>query len=93
MKATLILRERRELQSGDVLEMVVWRVAQPVPPCGHDYKYRLVLIRQGQRLVGYDNERGKGDHRHLDGREESYVFQSPERLIEDFLADVQRRLI
>ena len=42
------------------------------------------------RLVGYDNERGKGDHRHFEGREEPYSFTTPEALIEDFLADVKK---
>jgi len=43
-----------------------------------------------QRLVGYDNEAGKGDHRHYSGREEPYQFTTPERLIADYLADVGR---
>jgi hypothetical protein len=38
--------------------------------------------------VGYDNERGKGDHRHVQGRELVYRFTSPERLVADFLRDV-----
>ena len=42
------------------------------------------------RLVGYDNERGKSDHRHVHGKEETYAFSTPEQLIEDFLADVRR---
>ncbi len=41
-------------------------------------------------LVGYDNERGKGDHRHVQGKEGTYAFGPPEQLIEDFLADVRR---
>ena len=45
----------------------------------------------GDRVVGFDNERGKGDHRHLDGQESAYVFVSLERLIEDFIAEVDRR--
>jgi len=40
-----------------------------VPPCGHAFKYRLVYVLNGERLVGFDNERGKGDHQHLDGKE------------------------
>jgi hypothetical protein len=39
--------------------------------------------------VGYDNERPKGDHRHVNGRELSYQFTTPEQLIADFLADVR----
>lgn len=41
-------------------------------------------------MVGHDNERGKGDHRHLQDKEEPYIFTTPEQLIADFLADVRR---
>lgn len=50
-------------EAGDLMEMVVWRVPKPVPPCGHCFKYRLVYVVNGTRVIGYDNERGKGDHR------------------------------
>jgi len=53
-------------------------------------KYSLFYGRPGERLVGYDNERGRGDHRHLAGKEEPYSFSTPEQLIADFLADVRR---
>ena len=54
----------------------------------HPYKYRLYFGRGGVRLVGYDNERGKGDHRHRRGIEEPYRFTTVEQLVSDFLADV-----
>ena len=41
-------------------------------------------------MVLYDNERGKGDHRHYREREETYAFKDIETLIADFLADVRR---
>ena len=55
----------------------------------HRYKYRLYYGRGGVRLVGYDNERGKGDHRHLDGVETLYDFTNVDRLVSDFLAAVR----
>jgi len=42
-------------------------------------------------VVGFDNERGKGDHVHLDGTEVPYAFTSVEQLIEDFIAAVAAR--
>ena len=39
-------------------------------------------------MVGYDNERGKGDHRHLRGVETPYFFSNVELLMNDFWADV-----
>jgi hypothetical protein len=61
-----------------------------VPPSEHRYKYSLFYGRPGERIILYDNERGKGDHRHYGDREEAYVFRSVETLTADFLADVRR---
>ena len=66
--ADLLLRTRTS-HAGGIVEMVVWRVLKPVPPSDHAFKYRLVFVRAGKRVVGYDNERSKGDHKHLGGRE------------------------
>jgi Family of unknown function (DUF6516) len=51
-------------------------------------KYCLFYGMSGMRLVGYDNERGKGHHRHIEDRQERYVFKTVELLIADFFADV-----
>ena len=74
-----------------MIALVVWRVQLPIPPTTHGYKYRAVYALDGVRVVGFDNERGKGDHCHLDGVEVPHVFVSVERLIEDFIAAVQSR--
>jgi Family of unknown function (DUF6516) len=89
MRATLIFRLKQELDDGAIVEMVIWRVPLSVPGSHHGFKYRLYFGRGGRRMVGYDNERGKGDHRHFLGRESSYRFSSPDQLISDFLADVE----
>lgn len=62
MKAELLLHERIDYDDGAILEMVIWRVPAPVPPSGHGLKYSLFYGRPGVRMVGHDNERGKGDH-------------------------------
>ena len=46
--------------------------------------------RHGLPTVGYDNERGKGDHKHIGELETPYKFESAEKLVADFLADVER---
>lgn len=71
--------------------MTIWRIPRPVAGCAHPYKYRLFYGRNGARIVGYDNERGKGDHCHRDGRERPYRFTTVEALVEDFLAEVHKR--
>jgi len=64
---------------GSILELVVWRAPQPVPPSPHLYKYRAVYVVNGERIVGFDNERGKGVHSHLDGVEAPYNFTTVEQ--------------
>lgn len=91
MNATLLYRFRRTFDDGAILDVVVWQVPEPVQGCVHPYKYRLFYGYPGRRVVGYDNERPKGDHRHEGDREDAYVFSSPEKLIDDFLADVSRK--
>ena len=85
--AKLLYREKRTYVGG-IVEMVVWRVPEPVSPSEHPYKYRLVFVRDGKRLVGYDNERGKGDHRHIGKIEKPYTFENENKLLEDFWQDV-----
>jgi len=88
MPAQLILRTR-EVASDLLLEMVVWQVTHPVPGSAHQFKYRFYAGQMdGTCLVRYDNERGKGDHRHIRGREEPYRFTTLVKLKDDFLADV-----
>jgi hypothetical protein len=88
MGAVLLHRERFDFDDGAVLEMVLWQVSDPVPGSRHRYKYWLYYGRAGKRIVGYDNERSKGDHRHRHGDEEAYRFTTVDRLVADFLADV-----
>ena len=65
MKATRIFYDRMDYPDGAIMEMTIWEVPTPVSGSTHLLKYSLFYGRPGQRLVGYDNERGKGDHRHL----------------------------
>ena len=41
-------------------------------------------------MVRYDNENGKGDHKHYRAQEELYCFTDVETLISDFLADIEK---
>lgn len=90
MKATLVAKRKETLPSGVTVEITIWRLPAPTPDRPHGFKYRLWAGRGGTTLVRYDNERGKGDHRHERGREFPYRFSSLAGLIEDFLADVGR---
>jgi len=88
MDAELAISDKVVFDDGAIQEIVIWWVPVAVPPSEHPFKYRLFYGRPGYRMVGYDNERGKGDHRHFLERGDAYRFQGWETLIDDFLADV-----
>lgn len=90
MKAVLLVRRRIVLASDAFAEVVIWRVAQPVPPVAHSYKYRLAYVVAGECVIRFDNERGKGDHWHFGVVETAYAFLSPEQLLTDFEASIAR---
>jgi hypothetical protein len=87
-QATLILHRKRRFDDGAVSEIKLRLVPNPVRGSAHGFKYSLFYGRPGMRLVGYDNEAGKGEHRHDGAHEEMYAFTTPKRLVADFLADV-----
>lgn len=88
MAAVAVLNEKRVFGRGFV-QIVVWALSEPIPPSEHRFKYRMVYVVDGARIVGYDNERGKGDHRHLGNRELAYAFRDVATLVDDFWADVK----
>ena len=88
MNAKLMLNERHILTEISFVEMVVWRLSAPLPGSGHDYKYRLALVVSGVCVLRYDNESGKGDHKHTGEEEKPYQFISPQLLLMDFWRDV-----
>lgn len=90
MAAELITRFKNITPDGSIIEWVVWRVPEPVPPTEHGFKYRAVFIVDGVRVIGFDNERGKGDHCHINGQELPYVFCGVEQLVEDFITAVDK---
>ena len=90
MKAELLFHQRIDYDDGAIVEMVLWRVPTPVSPSVHGRKYSLFYGRPGIREVGYDNERGKGDHRHIGDSEINYKFRTVDDLVADFFHDAKR---
>jgi hypothetical protein len=90
MKTLPLIRRRVVLAPDAFAEIVVWRVPEPVTPSSHALKYRLAYVVGGECVLRYDNERGKGDHRHADGTEAAYAFTHADQLMADFEADVMR---
>ena len=91
MNATLLLKERTDLGVAFV-ELVIWQLPRRLPGSDHRYKYRLALVHQGVCVIRYDNESGKGDHRHIGRREEQYHFVDLDTLIRDFREAVREYL-
>lgn len=88
--ATLLFRDKLVFSDGAIQEMVIWKLPASDSERPHGLKYSLFYGVSGKRLVGYDNELGKGDHRHYGDKERKYKFQTVEVLIQDFEADVAR---
>ena len=84
MPAVLVVKAKELRDDGSMVEIVVWQLAEPLTPSTHIYKYRFYYGAAGVCRVRYDNERGKGDHRHLGEREEAYTFSTIEQLLADF---------
>lgn len=67
-------------------------LAQPGAGQHAPFKYRLALVMNGVCVPRYDNERGKGDHRHLGDSDEAITFTSLEALFDAFRTDMERIL-
>jgi hypothetical protein len=90
MPAIALIRRRVVLAEDAFADLAIWRVPQPVSAAKHDFKYRLAYVVAGQCVLRYDNERGKGDHRHAGTVETMYLFSTPDQLMADFHADIAR---
>ncbi len=85
-----MMRDRLTLGEDRFVEIVIWQTPHPVRGSHHSFKYRLVLIVREICILRYDNEAGKGDHKHLGELEVPYEFVSLDRLVSDFWTDVAR---
>ena len=90
MKAVQLVRSRITYSQTAFTELVLWLVDRPVSGSTHRFKYRLAYVVGGRCVLRYDNEAGKGDHRHFNGEESAYAFTTPEKLMADFQEDVAR---
>ena len=90
MRAELLFRDKYTFRDGAIREMIIWQLPVTDSERPHGLKYRLYYGYPDKCLVRYDNERGKGDHRHYAKREESYQWVSVQQLITDFRADIEQ---
>jgi hypothetical protein len=82
------------MSAGSSLRMRSWSSWYGRSPCqcpvAHNFKYRLAFVVNGVCVLRYDNEAGKGDHKHVGEEEVTYTFTTPARLLADFWNDVDR---
>ncbi len=89
MQARLLLKERRVLGENRFADLTVWHVPTPVPGSAHDLKYRLAFVVDEICVLRFDNESGKGDHKHVGASQMPYVFTTFEKLVADFWQEVE----
>lgn len=90
MKAVQLVSTRIAYSESAFAELVLWRLPKAVEGSAHGYKYRLAYVVHGACVLRYDNETGKGDHKHVGGVERAYAFTTPGQLIADFQRDIER---
>ncbi len=89
-RAVLVLHEKIVRNDGAIVELVIWQSPRATSDRPHALKYRLYFGRGGKCLVRYDNEAGKGNHRHVRGKETPYRFVSLAKLRRDFESDIRK---
>ncbi len=91
MVVRLIYRGKFIYSDGAIREMVLWQLPEKTAKNPHGLKYRLYYgLADGSCIFRYDNETGKGEHRHKRDQEEPYQFKDVETLVADFLKDIEK---
>ncbi|WP_244285745.1 toxin-antitoxin system TumE family protein [Caballeronia concitans] len=90
MNAIRLLKRRVPVDETSFAALLVWKVPHPAEGSAHFYKYSAAYIVRNVCVLRYDNERGKGDHKHVGEVETPYAFTTPEQLMADFWSDVDQ---
>lgn len=88
MPARLLLRERRVVGGGRFADRVIWQLPSRVPRSRHRLKFRLAFVVDEVRVLRFDNEAGKGDHKHIGAEQAPYAFSTLEQLVTEFLNEI-----
>ena len=90
MKALLVRHVKVIDELSNIIEIKMWQLPKPTKDKPHGYKYSLVYVVDGKRVIGYDNAERKGDHRHIKETIKPYRFTSLKKLAHDFYKDIER---
>ena len=80
----------RGTSSAANIESSLRKLAKPLEGRAHPYKYRAHEVDE-IRVLHFDSEAGKNDHKHLDEIEAPYQFTDLDTLQADFWAEVNSR--
>tara|TARA_Y100000310_G_scaffold342430_1_gene445665 strand:- start:369 stop:659 length:291 start_codon:yes stop_codon:yes gene_type:complete len=84
----LVFREKKVLSENRIVEIKIWQVKKDEFN-SEGYHYSLVYVKDGKRVLGYDNHERKRHHKHVHNEELGYNFTTKERLFEDFYNDLR----
>lgn len=85
----LLFDDRQPFLDGSFVAMKGWEVP-PSPQKPEGFRYSLAYIdANGNRVLGYDNAKGKGYHRHEGSRETLMTFTTIDDLVKRFLNEVK----
>jgi hypothetical protein len=87
--AKLVYQNKLIYSDGSIMQIVIWKLPKRTSERPHGLKYRLYYgDSDGNCIIRYDNEVGKGDHKHHYDQQQDYEFVTAKKLIEDFLKDI-----
>lgn len=77
MSAREYANRKIKLPDGSFVSVVIWELPEATDERPHGLKYRLnYCSADGATLVRYDNERGKGDHKHVGDQKNLMTFKT-----------------
>lgn len=88
MPAVELMNRRIQIADNAFASIRILEVDPAILGSKHLYKYSLAYIVDGVCVMRYDNERGKGDHKHIGEQEYPVTFTTIENLIASFQADI-----
>ena len=89
-----VLVHKQAEENGDIIEIRIFRV--PISEKNKDgVSYSLVYVRNGERLMGFDNfegheKEGKRHHKHIREETSAYEFIDIWQLINEFNKEVEK---
>jgi hypothetical protein len=90
MPAVELMNTRIQIADNAFATIRILQVDPAIMGSSHFYKYSLAYVVDGVCVMRYDNERGKGDHKHIGERECAITFTTIENLIASFQADINQ---